>query len=104
MSDTFPPVDDEAMRRRAFLKEMGMGFGSVALAGLMNRDSPAAASRGARRFDPTHFAPKAKRVIYLHMAGSPPQQELFDEKPELVKHNMQPCPDELLEVLKTLTQ
>jgi len=35
-------------------------------------------------------------VIYLHMSGSPPQQELFDWKPKLVEHNMQPCPDELL--------
>ena len=45
---------------------------------------------------PPHFAPKAKRVIYLHMSGGPPQQDLFDFKPELVKHHMQPCPDELL--------
>ena len=45
---------------------------------------------------PPHFAPKAKRVIYLHMSGGPPQQDLFDEKPALVKHHMQPCPDELL--------
>ena len=42
------------------------------------------------------FPAKAKRVIYLHMSGGPPQQDLFDYKPTLVKHNMQPCPDELL--------
>ena len=35
-------------------------------------------------------------MIYLHMSGGPPQQDLFDFKPELVKHHMQPCPDELL--------
>ena len=45
---------------------------------------------------PPQFPAKAKRVIYLHMSGAPPQQDLFDYKPELVKHNMQPCPDELL--------
>ena len=45
---------------------------------------------------PPHFAPKAKHVIYLHMSGAPPQHDLFDYKPELVKHHMQPCPDELL--------
>jgi len=39
---------------------------------------------------------KAKSVIYLHMAGSPSQLELFDPKPELVKYNGKPCPDELL--------
>ena len=42
------------------------------------------------------FPATAKRVIYLHMSGGPPQQDLFDYKPALVKHNMQPCPDELL--------
>jgi hypothetical protein len=45
---------------------------------------------------PPQFAAKAKHVIYLHMSGAPPQQDLFDYKPELVKHNMQPCPDSLL--------
>ena len=43
------------------------------------------------------IAPKAKRVIYLHMAGSPPQQELFDYKPELIKNHLKECPKELLE-------
>lgn len=44
-----------------------------------------------------HFAGKAKRVIYLHMAGSPSQLELFDYKPELAKlHNLD-CPPSLLE-------
>ncbi|MDB4708817.1 DUF1501 domain-containing protein, partial [Akkermansiaceae bacterium] len=43
------------------------------------------------------IAPKAKRVIYLHMAGSPPQQELFDYKPELIKNHLKDCPQELLE-------
>jgi hypothetical protein len=48
---------------------------------------------------PPHPA-RAKHVIYLHMEGSPPQQDLFDYKPALVQHNMEPCPDELLNVLK----
>ena len=45
---------------------------------------------------PPQFAAKAKRVIYLHMSGAPPQQELFDYKPKLVELHMKPCPDELL--------
>jgi hypothetical protein len=49
---------------------------------------------------PPPLRPRAKHVIYLHMAGSPPQQELFDYKPKLVDMNMQSCPDELLDVLK----
>lgn len=43
-----------------------------------------------------HFAPKAKRVIYLHLTGSPPHLDLYDYKPELVKRDGQDCPDEYL--------
>ena len=39
-----------------------------------------------------HFAPRAKRVIYLHLTGSPPHLDLFDYKPELVKRDGQDCP------------
>jgi hypothetical protein len=46
---------------------------------------------------PPHFPGKAKRVIYLHMAGAPSQLELFDYKPELQKLNNQLCPSSLLE-------
>ena len=44
-----------------------------------------------------HFAAKAKRVIYLHMTGSPPHLDLFDYKPELVKHDGEECPKEFFE-------
>ena len=44
-----------------------------------------------------HFLPKAKSVIYLHMAGAPSQLELFDFKPELTKLDGQDCPQSLLE-------
>jgi len=46
---------------------------------------------------PPQFAPKAKRVIFLHMAGAPSQHELFDYKPELAKLDGQDCPKEFLE-------
>ncbi len=46
---------------------------------------------------PPPFIPKAKSVIYLHMAGAPSQLELFDYKPDLVKYNNQPCPESMLE-------
>jgi hypothetical protein len=96
-----------AQTRRQFLKRSQTGLGAVALAMLLDRDGRA---RGAGALTepqpssadnpmtprPPHFAPRAKRVIYLHMSGGPPQQDLFDEKPALVKHHMQPCPDELL--------
>ena len=41
-----------------------------------------------------HFDAKVKNVIFLHMAGSPPHLDLFDYKPDLVKRNDEPCPDE----------
>jgi hypothetical protein len=43
-----------------------------------------------------HFRPRARRVIYLHMTGSPPNLDLFDWKPELVKRSGQDCPEEFL--------
>jgi hypothetical protein len=46
---------------------------------------------------PAHFAPRAKRVIFLHMAGAPSQLELFDYKPELQKLHGQNCPQSLLD-------
>ena len=44
-----------------------------------------------------HFAPKAKRVIFLHMAGAPSHLELFDYKPDLVKFDGKTCPESFLE-------
>ncbi len=90
--------------RRHFLQTCQMGIGAAALTWLVGRETPAATSAGDAANPLAAKAPplpaKAKHVIYLHMAGSPPQQDLFDPKPALSKHNMQPCPDQLLEVLK----
>ena len=44
-----------------------------------------------------HFQPKAKRVIFMHMAGGPSHLEMFDYKPVLKKFDGKPCPQELLE-------
>ena len=74
--------------RRYFLKQ-SLGGLAAAFCGLA---APAAqASRGGIAFDPKrpwaprppHFAPKARRIIYLHMDGAPSQLELFERKPEL---------------------
>jgi hypothetical protein len=82
-----------------------MGLGAIALNQLMGESAFASDSDGgpliasdrplAQR--PPMIAPRAKNVIYLHMAGSPPQHELFDYKPTLVKHHLEECPQELLE-------
>ena len=70
-----------------------MGLGSLALGTLMNR---AGAANPLDRRVPQSGG-KVKNVIYLHMAGSPPQLDLFDYKPMLNKLNNKPCPKEFIE-------
>ena len=71
--------------RRHFFERCGVGLGAMYLAG---------AGRGAAQA-PARRA-TARSVIYLHMSGSPPQQELFDDKPKLREFHLKPCPDSLL--------
>ena len=85
--------------RRHFFKESSAGIGAIALSDLLSQDTHAASGIGLEnplRLKPSHFAPKAKQVIYLHLTGSPPHLDLFDYKPELVKRNNQDCPDAFL--------
>lgn len=87
--------------RREFLRNVGFCLGGLAV-GAMAPDLAAAvpgvrtASTPLEALGP-HFAPKAKRVIYLHMVGAPSQLELFDYKPELMKVDGKPCPQSFLE-------
>lgn len=69
----------DGLRRRAFLQEMGLGFGGAALASMLHRDAAAAAPD----LETTHFAPKAKHVIWLFMIGGASHLESFDPKPKL---------------------
>jgi hypothetical protein len=81
--------------RRHFLRDSQLGLGALALslfAGKTRAEEPANPLMPRR----SHFAGKAKNVIYLHMAGSPPHLDLFDYKPELVRRNGQDCPQEFL--------
>lgn len=85
--------------RRHFFGQSGLGLGAIALAELLNRGPARAAETPAARPLTPRAAVRsgpAKAVIYLHMAGSPSQLDLFDYKPELVKHSGEPCPDEFL--------
>lgn len=88
--------------RRHFLQSSGLNLGAMALATMLGsspRQSRAAESSPATNplaVRPPHFEPKAKRVIYLHMTGSPPHLDLFDYKPELVKRDGQDCPETFL--------
>jgi hypothetical protein len=80
--------------RRHFLQQSGMGLGGLAFGSLVGNAAPAPENPLSPK--KPMFEPKAKAVIYLHMSGAPPQQDLFDYKPTLVKHHMEPCPDEFL--------
>ncbi|MFI5270111.1 MAG: DUF1501 domain-containing protein, partial [Chloroflexota bacterium] len=93
----------QAITRRHFLRNCQVGVGGAALASLLGQDASAATSQAepSRADEPLavrapHFAPKAKRVIYLHLAGSPPHLDLFDYKPELVKHSGEDCPESFI--------
>lgn len=78
--------------RRQFLNQFGTGFGALALGSLMSPQK-AAASGGV--LGATHFAPKAKRVIYLFQAGGPSQIDLLDHKPLLNKLHGTQLPNEV---------
>lgn len=77
--------------RRHFLRNGALGLGGLALAELLRAEEP---NPLAPR--PAHFPGKAKRMIYLHMAGSPPHLDLFDYKPTLVRRTGQECPQDFL--------
>lgn len=79
--------------RRAFLSQCGLGLGSLAFHELLASEQ--AVDPLAEK--PPHFAPKAKRVIYLFMAGGPSQLELFTDKPKLRELDGQPPPPSMLE-------
>ena len=89
----------EQLTRRHFLQQSQLGFGAIALSSLLARDGVSAPlpevvnPLAARR---PHFAAKAKQVINLHMTGSPPNLDLWDFKPELVKRDGEECPDSFL--------
>lgn len=71
------------------MRNCQVGLGGMALAHLFGQVS-------LQGSPVQRIAPRARNIIYLHMAGSPPQHETFDFKPELAKRHMEPCPDELM--------
>lgn len=83
---------DTVASRRTFLRSSGLGLGSLALASLLKDDS-SAASRVTGVSGIPHFAAKAKRVIFLCMAGGPSHLETFDYKPELAKMDGRAMPE-----------
>ena len=94
MTDQTPIRENET--RRHFFGKAATGVGSIALAHLLGRDLGRAAPEGAATTGLAglpHFAPKAKRVIWLFQSGGPSQLETFDPKPELANLRGQDLPE-----------
>jgi Protein of unknown function (DUF1501) len=90
--------------RRDFLRHTGYGLGALSVGGALLNGAPAWATVEDPLAPKTpHFPPKAKSVIWLHMAGAPSSIDLFDYKPELVRLHGQPLPDSFAKNLKTAT-
>ena len=85
------------MNRRDFFGRFALGMGGMALFGLLHREALATEQKIASPFtgilDRPHFAPKAKRIIYLFMSGGPSQHDLFDYKPLLNEKNGEDLPE-----------
>jgi hypothetical protein len=93
------PVPGDGLSRRAVLSRFGLGLGGVALASLVNpaalfaAGESDAARRGGVLGGQLHHPARAKRIIYLFMAGGPSQIETFDYKPVLNARNGEQLPD-----------
>ncbi|PQO40431.1 DUF1501 domain-containing protein [Bremerella cremea] len=83
------------MTRRQLLGRCGIGLGSVALGSLVGNQQAGAATSNGLPVLP-HFAPKAKRVIYLFQNGAPSHTDLFDYKPKLKEMHGVQIPDEVV--------
>jgi hypothetical protein len=83
------------------LATAGTGFGLLALADLFAAEDARATNPHAVR--KPHFAPKAKRVIFLYMPGGPSHVDLFDPKPKLAEMNGKPLPFEKPRLERTKT-
>jgi hypothetical protein len=83
--------------RRGLLKSSAVGFGYVALAGLLGQEARAAEQQTAKSLNPlapkpAHMPSRVKRVIFLFMKGGPSHMDTFDYKPQLQKDHGKPLP------------
>jgi hypothetical protein len=92
-------ANPKLVARRWFLQECGVGLGAIALGQLLGRSAAAATSPAAHNpLAPKqpHYTARAKRVIYLFMAGAPSHLEMFDYKPQLAKFDGKLPPPDLI--------
>src|SRR5947209_5335448 len=89
------PITDHhrSLTRRQLFGRAATGVGTAALAWLLGRDGLAAETPSKALPGLPHFAPKAKRVIYLFQNGAPTHVDLFDYKPKLKELHGQPVPE-----------
>ncbi|MCH2399825.1 MAG: DUF1501 domain-containing protein, partial [Pirellulales bacterium] len=81
------------LSRRDLLRQSAVGFGSLALAGLLGNHAVSEQSHAPSLLERSpHFAPRAKRIIFLFMHGGPSQIDTFDYKPQLAKDDNKPVP------------
>jgi hypothetical protein len=89
----------DSIARRTFLARPGISVGAMALGSLLSKhafaDDGAGAAQSRGIIDPLHHPPKAKRVIWLYMAGGMTHLETFDPKPKLAEMHGQPMPDSI---------
>src|ERR1700716_1428178 len=83
-------MNANTISRRWFFEQCGVGLGALALGDLLR------AGTGPMAVKQPHFAPKAKNVIFLFMAGAPSHLEMFDNKPQLAKFDGQLPPADLI--------
>lgn len=84
------------LTRRWFLRDCGVGLAGIAASSLRAAESKPTTPTNPLAARMPHYPAKAKRVIYIFQAGAPSHLELFDNKPELTKHDGQLPPAELL--------
>ena len=86
----------ESISRRNFLTGSGSGLGALALSSMLHQESQAATKLNRPQF---HFAPRAKRVLWLFMHGGPSHMDLWDPKPDLIKYAGKPLPESFGQVM-----
>jgi hypothetical protein len=84
----------DSLNRRLFLRQAGAGLGLTALGSLLSNEVNGDSKKSTAEILPglPHFAPKAKRVIYLFQSGAPSQMDLFDPKPKMNDHRGEDLP------------
>ena len=93
MQNEQPSLELTPFARRTLLQRTGFGMGAFALSQMLQGETQANATELAA----THFPPKAKSVIYIHLVGAASHLDLYDFKPELQKQSGKDCPKELFE-------